>query len=168
MIAYIHHRKTVYATGIATWDVTIPELHWRISIKGEAGTSNQDLKREAHRILSPLVDGPFTVEMYKPVIISSSTPTKTPASRIQSRIDETQIEINTVDGECRSRVRHLQEKLKGLKTPCDVTQKLILEVMAVGAALEDALSERYQLVKKIELLREVRNDELADNAAKVV
>ena len=161
MIAYIQHRKTVDATGIATWDVTIPELHWRISIKGEAGTSNQDLKREAHRILSPLVDGPFTVQFYKPVIIPSSTPTKTPASLIQARIDETQIEINTLDRANRSQVRHLQDKLKGLKTPLDVTHELILEVMAVGAGLEDALSERYQLVKKIELMREFRNEELA-------
>lgn len=160
MIAYIEHRETIAATGIATWDVTVPDLHLAKRVKSDADIDASELKREVHRILSPLIDGTFMVEFYKPVIIPSETP-MTPAARIQSRIDETQIEINTVNGECRSRVRHLQRKLQDLKTPHDVTHELILEVISVGESLRDALSEKSEHVKKIELLRELRNEELA-------
>jgi threonine dehydrogenase-like Zn-dependent dehydrogenase len=89
----------------------------------------------------------------------------TPATRIQSRIDETQIKINTVNGECRSNVRHLQRKLEGIKTPRDVTHELILEVISVGEALRNALSEKHEHVKKIELLVVLRNEELAAKLA---
>ena len=82
------------------------------------------------------------------------------AARIQARMDATQIEINTVDGECRSNVRHLQRKLEGLNTPCDVDHNMILEIIAVGEALRNALCEKRGHIEKMEILRAVRNEAL--------
>ena len=157
MIAYIEHRETIAATGIATWDVWMPKGP-SIAIKSEADTSSQELKREAHRLFSPLVDGTFMVEFYKPVIIPSETP-----------MDEAIAILNRAHIETRRHTNSLTERMaENVKA---VVKEL--DKMLQNGAPEAAIARLLEAANDLETLQTLRHnararETIADHLAREV
>ena len=82
-------------------------------------------------------------------------------ARIEARIRDAQVEVNTLNAECRGRVRYLQRELAHLETPHDVDHNVIREVVETGEAISRILKEKREIIERIQLMREIRNDELA-------
>ena len=83
------------------------------------------------------------------------------ATRIDARIRDAEVQVKTLSAECRGRVRHLQRKLAQLQAPHDVDHNVVREVVETGEAISLILEEKRELIERIELMREIRNDELA-------